>query len=225
MQGKSPNQLSLSPRRYAYGAQSVKCAVCNFVTQARLPPAAYATSPVHVAHIMSLGGTSARREERHRRCLHLVWLVVRLPHHLPLPPTCALAARSREVVPQGTGLNRGLKWSLWRTLRRWTTKGKWRVRAHSREPCCRAVAMFPWLTLAAAGVQYGRRRGAKVKSSASSKKRPHRTIFDLRRMRCSARWPFSGTCQCNVACVWRREGSWLSAKARHVKPPTRGRVP
>ena len=33
------------------------------------------------------------------------------------------------------------------------------------------------------------------------------TIFDLRRMRCSARWPFSGTCQCNVLCLRTRRVS------------------
>ena len=50
-QDKRPNHAPLSPRRYAYGAQSVKCAVCNFVTQARLPPTACSSHPMHVAHI------------------------------------------------------------------------------------------------------------------------------------------------------------------------------
>ena len=50
-QDTTPNHLPLPLRRYAYGAQSVKCAVCNFVTQARLPQTVYGSHPRHVAHI------------------------------------------------------------------------------------------------------------------------------------------------------------------------------
>ena len=46
----------------------------------------------------------------------------------------------------------------------------------------------------------------RARGTSESSKSCQLTIFDLRRMRCNARWPFSGTCQCKVLCLRRAAG-------------------
>ena len=90
--------------------------------------------------LISPDGSFVCREERHQHCLRPVPLVVRLLRRLLVPYKRFLAAYSRQAVLQGIGLSRGLKWWSWRTLRLWTTKGKWRVHTLALLPC------FPRLT-------------------------------------------------------------------------------
>ena len=129
------------------------------------------------------GGSFVCREERRQRCLHPVPLVVRLLRRWLVPCKRFLAAYSRQAVLQEIVLNRGLKWWSWRTLRLWMTKGKWRVHALLPGPCCRA---FRALHTTPAGVQHGRRRGAKVKTLVPLRPRSEKPRFTLRSSTCGA---------------------------------------
>ena len=157
--------------------------------------------------LISPDGSFVCREERHQHCLRPVPLVVRLLRRLLVPYKRFRAAYSRRAVHQGIGRSRGLKWWSWRTLRLWTTKGKWRVRAHY--PDVVAVLSVAYTSGRRCPTWPSAWRKSEELGPASRQQagQAHFTIFDLRRMRCSARWPFSGTFQCNVACLWRAAGA------------------
>ena len=147
----APNRSPLSPRRYAYGAQSVKCAVCNFVTQAR-PPHVCASTLVHIAHWRragSQGGATSTLPppgSAGGACAALPAFALSAPPCTALTPGHASGSRPQPrpqmvVVENPPTVD---------------DEGKM---ARARIFVC---TCFPKLRLPGAGVQHGRWRGAKV---------------------------------------------------------------
>ena len=194
--------------------------MCNFVTQARLPPTAHGSPPAHGAHTVrrhvfpaGRSGVNAASAWFCRWCVfRTTFLALHAHCSSVFTASCVLGNRPQprpQMVVVENPPTVDDEGKMVRALARAVLPCFPRLTRHRRCPTWPSV----WRKSKELGPAW---RAAAWHSSCSALSKAHRTIFDLRRMRCSARWPFSGTCQCNVACVW-RGGSWLISKAHHVK--------
>jgi len=145
-----PLTCARAVRRYAYGAQSVKCAVCNFVTQAC---GVGSVSPLLQA--LPHAPVPPRRAAAGRRPHNQPALLGVRPNAVQ-PVLSPSPSHALPLTPSQPDHSRGRRWLWWRTRRRWTTKANWFVSSLRLQPCRRLTPRCAQVSNMAVGVVQGK---------------------------------------------------------------------